>query len=135
MSSSRSSDATPPRKAFRERYTPAEQSAEAARVRARYPERVPVIVEVRPGDPIEERGGTELKEKYLVPGELTVGQFVATLRKRIALRKEEAIFVFVQGSVLPATAALLSDLDREHRDETGFLFMTVTSESTFGADA
>ena len=40
--------------------------------------------------------------RYLVPGDLTVGQFVYVIRKRIKLTPEKAIFVFV-GNVLPPT--------------------------------
>ena len=40
--------------------------------------------------------------RYLVPAELTVGQFVYVVRKRIKLSAEKAIFVFV-SNVLPPT--------------------------------
>jgi hypothetical protein len=37
------------------------------------------------------------KKKYLVPADLTVGQFVYVIRKRIKLSPEKAIFVFVNN--------------------------------------
>lgn len=40
------------------------------------------------------------KKKYLVPSDLTVGQFVYVIRKRIKLSPEKAIFIFVDD-VLP----------------------------------
>jgi GABA(A) receptor-associated protein len=40
------------------------------------------------------------KKKYLVPTDLTVGQFVYIIRKRMKLSPEKAIFVFV-GDILP----------------------------------
>jgi GABA(A) receptor-associated protein len=40
--------------------------------------------------------------RYLVPADLTVGQFVYVIRKRIKLTPEKAIFVFVRN-VLPTT--------------------------------
>jgi GABA(A) receptor-associated protein len=42
------------------------------------------------------------KKKYLVPADLTVGQFVYVIRKRIKLSPEKAIFIFVKN-VLPPT--------------------------------
>lgn len=42
------------------------------------------------------------KYRYLVPAELTVGQFVYVIRKRIKLSAEKAIFIFVDN-VLPPT--------------------------------
>ena len=40
--------------------------------------------------------------RYLVPADLTVGQFVYVIRKRIKLNAEKAIFIFVDN-VLPPT--------------------------------
>ena len=42
--------------------------------------------------------------RYLVPADLTVGQFVFVIRKRIKVPPEKAIFVFI-GSYLPPTGA------------------------------
>ena len=63
------------------------------------------------------------KKKYLVPADLTVGQFVYVIRKRIKLSPEKAIFIFVD-EVLPPTAALMSSIYEEHKDEDGFLYIT-----------
>ena len=43
--------------------------------------------------------------RYLVPADLTVGQFVYVIRKRIKVSPEKAIFMFVKN-VLPPTGAL-----------------------------
>lgn len=45
---------------------------------------------------------TNCKCRYLVPADLTVGQFVYVIRKRIKLSAEKAIFIFVDN-VLPPT--------------------------------
>ena len=71
------------------------------------------------------------KKKYLVPADLTVGQFVYVIRKRIKLSPEKAIFIFVD-EVLPPTAALMSSIYDEHKDEDGFLYITYSGENTFG---
>ena len=43
--------------------------------------------------------------RYLVPADLTVGQFVYVIRKRIKLSAEKAIFIFVDN-VLPPTGMI-----------------------------
>jgi hypothetical protein len=58
-----------------------------------------------------------------VPADLTVGQFVYVIRKRIKLSPEKAIFIFVD-EVLPPTAALMSSIYDQHKDEDGFLYIT-----------
>ncbi|KAK6154432.1 hypothetical protein DH2020_008680 [Rehmannia glutinosa] len=69
---------------------------------------------------------------YLVPADLTVGQFVYVVRKRIKLSAEKAIFIFVKN-ILPPTAAMMSAIYEENKDEDGFLYMTYSGENTFGS--
>uniref|UniRef100_A0A8C9KWV8 Gamma-aminobutyric acid receptor-associated protein n=1 Tax=Serinus canaria TaxID=9135 RepID=A0A8C9KWV8_SERCA len=52
-----------------------------------------VIVEKAP----KARIGDLDKKKYLVPSDLTVGQFYFLIRKRIHLRAEDALFFFVNN--------------------------------------
>jgi len=103
------------------------RQAESARIREKYPERIPVIVEKADKSEVPDID----KKKYLVPADLTVGQFVYVVRKRIKLGAEKAIFIFVKD-MLPPTASLLSAIYDEHKDEDGFLYMTYSGENTFG---
>uniref|UniRef100_A0A6N2KI36 Autophagy-related protein n=4 Tax=Salix TaxID=40685 RepID=A0A6N2KI36_SALVM len=103
------------------------RQAEASRIREKHPDRVPVIVEKAGRSDVPDID----KKKYLVPADLTVGQFVYVVRKRIKLSPEKAIFVFVKNT-LPPTAALMSVLYEENKDEDGFLYMTYSGENTFG---
>nr|GLL17688.1 uncharacterized protein LOC109154419 [Ipomoea trifida] len=104
------------------------RQAEAARIREKYPDRIPVIVEKAERSDIPDID----KKKYLVPADLTVGQFVYVVRKRIKLSAEKAIFIFVKN-ILPPTAAMMSAIYDEHKDEDGFLYMTYSGENTFGS--
>jgi len=56
---------------------------------------------------------------------------VYVIRKRIKLSPEKAIFIFVRN-VLPPTAALMSAVYDEHKDEDGFLYIMYSGENTFG---
>ncbi|KAJ4982012.1 hypothetical protein NE237_032849 [Protea cynaroides] len=103
------------------------RQAEAARIREKYPDRIPVIVEKAEKSDIPDID----KKKYLVPADLTVGQFVYVVRKRIKLSAEKAIFIFVKN-ILPPTAAMMSAIYEENKDEDGFLYMTYSGENTFG---
>ncbi|MCO5594272.1 hypothetical protein L7F22_048300 [Adiantum nelumboides] len=66
-----------------------------------------------------------------VPSNLNVGQFMFVICKRIKLVAEEYIFIFV-NNVLPPTAALMSSLYEEHKDQEGFLYVTYSGQNTFG---
>ncbi|KAF4323698.1 hypothetical protein BBO99_00001488 [Phytophthora kernoviae] len=103
------------------------RQAEAQRIRSKYPDRIPVICEKADRSDIPDID----KKKYLVPADLTVGQFVYVIRKRIKLSPEKAIFIFI-NNVLPPTAALMSNIYEEQKDVDGFLYITYSGENTFG---
>ena len=46
--------------------------------------------------------------RYLVPRDLSVGQFIYVVRKRVKLPAEKAIFLFVGGTHMPAACAYQS---------------------------
>ncbi|XP_074564841.1 autophagy-related protein 8C-like [Curcuma longa] len=104
------------------------RQVEAVRIREKYPDRIPVIVEKADRSDIADID----KKKYLVPADLTVGQFVYVVRKRIKLSAEKAIFIFVKNT-LPPTGSMISAVYEEHKDEDGFLYMTYSGENTFGS--
>ncbi|KAL2649561.1 hypothetical protein R1flu_017689 [Riccia fluitans] len=115
------------RSSFKKEHPLEKRQAEASRIRNKYPDRIPVIVERAEKSDIPDID----KKKYLVPADLTVGQFVFVIRKRIKLSAEKAIFIFVRN-VLPPTAAMMSAIYDEHKDDDGFLYLTYSGENTFG---
>uniref|UniRef100_A0A2I2YNJ6 GABA type A receptor associated protein like 1 n=1 Tax=Gorilla gorilla gorilla TaxID=9595 RepID=A0A2I2YNJ6_GORGO len=58
---------------------------EGEKIRKKYPGRVPLIVEKAPKARVPDLD----KRKYLVPSDLTDGQFYFLIRKRIHLRPED----------------------------------------------
>jgi GABA(A) receptor-associated protein len=73
------------------------RKSEAERIRAKYPDRVPVICEKADRSDIPDID----KKKYLVPADLTVGQFHYVIRKRIQLAPEKALFLFCSNTIPP----------------------------------
>lgn len=88
-----------------------------------------VIVEKAP----KARIGDLDKKKYLVPSDLTVGQFYFLIRKRIHLRPEDALFFFV-NNVIPPTSATMGSLYQEHHEEDFFLYIAYSDESVYGCE-
>lgn len=111
---------------FKEKYTLSERQKESSRVLAKYPQKIPIIVE-----PGSESVPQIDKEKYLVPSEMTIGQFQFVIRKRLSLNSESALFIFINNSMQP-TGELLSNVYNNHKDEDNFLYITYCLENTFG---
>lgn len=103
------------------------RQTEALRIRKKYPDRIPVIVEKAKRSTIS----TIDKCKYLVPADITLGNFMFIIRKRIQLKPEEALFMFV-GNTVPSAVTLMSTLYKNHVDDDGFLYIIYSGESTFG---
>jgi GABA(A) receptor-associated protein len=101
--------------------------AESGRVLSKYPDRVPVICEKNSKSSMDDLD----KKKYLVPVDLTAGQFVYVIRKRLQLPAEKAIFLFV-ASVIPPTSSNMSTLYDQYKDRDGFLYITYSEENVFG---
>eukprot|EP00548_Thalassiothrix_antarctica_P006182 CAMPEP_0194137996 /NCGR_PEP_ID=MMETSP0152-20130528/7838_1 /TAXON_ID=1049557 /ORGANISM="Thalassiothrix antarctica, Strain L6-D1" /LENGTH=128 /DNA_ID=CAMNT_0038835253 /DNA_START=23 /DNA_END=409 /DNA_ORIENTATION=- len=114
-------------KTFKEEHELEKRKSEAERIRAKYPDRVPVICEKADRSDIPDID----KKKYLVPADLTVGQFHYVIRKRIKLAPEKALFLFCSNSI-PPNAALMSTVYEEQKDDDGFLYIQYSGESTFG---
>ena len=101
---------------------------ESDKIRKKHPDRIPIIVE-------RAQGSKDIpnidKKKYLVPKELTVGQFQYVIRKRIKLDSQKALFIFIDNK-LPITSELLTSVYEKNKDEDGFLYVTYSGENTFG---
>ncbi|CAJ0605418.1 unnamed protein product [Cylicocyclus nassatus] len=113
--------------AYKEENNFEKRRAEGDKIRRKYPDRIPVIVERAPKSRLRDLD----KKKYLVPSDLTVGQFYFLIRKRIHLRPEDALFFFV-NNVIPQTMTTMGQLYQDHHEEDLFLYIAYSDESVYG---
>lgn len=113
---------------FEEKFSFKARSNEAQRIRLKYPDRIPIIAEVDKKCQLNQLD----KCKFLIPKGLSIGQFVGVIREQTSLLPAQAIFLFVNNNVLPPTSSLISSVYEKHKNKDGFLYITVTSENTFG---
>lgn len=72
------------------------------------------------------------KNKFLVPYEVTVAQFIWILRQRLRLNPNKAIYLFV-NKTLPQSSALMGEIYNQLHDQDGFVYAMYSGENTFGA--
>ncbi|GJW30769.1 autophagy-related protein 8i [Tanacetum coccineum] len=113
--------------AFKTTYSFEERCQESQDIIARYPDRLPVVVERYTKTDLPEME----KKKYLVPRDMSIGQFIHILSGRLHLAPGKALFIFVQNT-LPQTSSLIESVYESYKDEDGFLYMCYSSEKTFG---
>ncbi|AAZ12654.1 microtubule-associated protein 1A/1B, light chain 3, putative [Trypanosoma brucei brucei TREU927] len=112
---------------FKDSHSLVKRLNESAKVRKSHPNHFPVICEKVYNSDIGELD----RCKFLVPSDLTVGQFVSVLRKRVQLEAESALFVYTNDTVLPSSAQM-ADIYSKYKDEDGFLYMKYSGEAAFG---
>ena len=113
---------------FKKKFSFDERLNESSRVNIKYPDRLPIIVEISKND----INNIKLdKKKYLVPKDLSIAQFMYIIRKRINLISEKALFIFFNNKLEPASK-LISDVYEIEKDKDGFLYSIISLESTFG---
>lgn len=114
---------------FKEKNSIQKRMQEAIRITTKYPDKIPVICEKsnnsRDNLPIID------KNKYLVPNDLIVSQFIQVIRNKLRIEPHVAIFLIIRDFI-PTPMTTISDLYYHHRDDDGFLYVTYTAENTFG---
>jgi GABA(A) receptor-associated protein len=113
-------------KSFKTLYSFEERFAESKRVLVKHDYRIPVICEKASSDlPCLD------KTKYLVPIDLTIGQFIYIIRNRMKLPPQEALFLLVSRNMF-SSATMLGTLYECYKDPDGFLYIQYCKENTFG---
>jgi hypothetical protein len=101
-----------------------------------YPDYIPVIISKGGNDKILQDID---KTKYLIPKNLSVGEFLCIIRKKINTDSKQAIFVFIvvkhgskSQSILVQPSQTFEQLYNQNRSDDHFLYLVYTSENTFG---
>jgi len=112
---------------FKDKHPFNKRLSEATRIMEKYPDRIPVICECVGGEvPDIDR------KKYLVPSDLSMAEFLYVIRKRIKIKPEQSIYLFVGDSVMVAGCQIMGSVYAEHKDLDGFLYTCYSGENTFG---
>jgi GABA(A) receptor-associated protein len=110
---------------FKIKFTFDQRLDESTRITSKYKTRIPIIVK-------SHNNSVKLnKYKYLVPSDLTVGQFLIVLRNRTTIKSDEAMYLFFNNS-LESTSANIASVFKKHKDKDGFMYAVLSLESTFG---
>ena len=123
----------PPSSSNYKKSTPLEERKKKSfKMTSLYPDRVPVIVEMSPSSASYNTYTTAShKIKYLVPYDISMGQFIKILSDKLKLAPSIALFFFINNKVSPITS-LIGNIYKESADEDGFLYIEFCEESTFG---
>ena len=103
---------------------------EADRIMRKYPDRIPVLVTRNQNS----ANTPDIdKHKYLVPVDLTMGQLLFVIRRRLKMNAEKALFLFVDSAVVCNSELVSTVYYRSHDPQDGFLHAVYSCESVFGS--
>ena len=86
--------------------------------------RIPIIVDCQKGLFIN-------KNKFIVPNDITVSQFLYILKKRIITNECKSVYLLCNNKMLIMTNTLLN-VYSEYKNDDGFLYIYIIEENTFG---
>ena len=113
---------------YKNKFSHIERFNEALKITQKYPFKIPIICEKYPN--LSNIPDIK-KHKYLVPMELTIGNFLYIIRKNINITPEKALFIYI-NNIIPPTSTNMITLYDNYKDEEGFLYINYSSENTFG---
>ncbi|XP_070592175.1 microtubule-associated proteins 1A/1B light chain 3A-like [Erythrolamprus reginae] len=115
---------------FKERKSFATRINETTEIRGKYPNKIPVVVERYR----KEKTLPQLDRiKFLVSPDISLSQFLFTLRTRLSLTATQAFYLLVNNQILPCPSLTILEIYNDNKDEDGFLYMTYASQEMFGA--
>jgi GABA(A) receptor-associated protein len=96
-------------------------------VLTKYPDRCTIIVGKKDHSDVKEID----KKKFICPRDINLGQFIYAIRKKLDLKPEKALFVFINNQIFPSHT-LMGQLYEEHKEKDGFMYVVYCLENTFG---
>lgn len=115
---------------FKSRFSEEQRFAESQMIRKSHPDRLPIICER--GRFCSNSVPKLDKIKYLLPHDLTVGQFVYVIRKRMNISPSQAIFLLAHNRIISNTETIYSVYQQYHDERDNFLYFFYISENVFG---
>ncbi len=112
---------------FKDEHDEESRFQESSKIILKYPTRIPIVVEKHDNCIFENIN----KNKYLVPKDMAMNQFMFIIRKRIKLDPSQTLFVMVNNSLVSG-AEVLGNIYENKKDTDGFLYVKYSSENTFG---
>ena len=102
---------------------------ESQKIRQKHPDRIAAIVV-----PGSARAPEVSNHKYLVPKDITMGQFMIIIRSKMKLEQSDALFLFISDKkVLVPGNEQIGTIYNLHANTDGYLYVFYDLETTFGS--
>tara|TARA_Y100001936_G_C16086897_1_gene682424 strand:- start:2486 stop:2839 length:354 start_codon:yes stop_codon:yes gene_type:complete len=101
---------------------------DASTLMNKYPGRVPILMTKKFRDPLKDLD----KTKYLIPKDMTFGEVLCVLRKRLQMPAYKALYVISHHGRLISSSSSVGVIYEKEKSIDGFLRLMYASENAFG---
>ena len=116
-----------------------DRKAISERLRNKFPDRIPVIIQYAPNLSHLYSSNTEgnlentnFYKKYLVPSNVSLLHLQCQIREDLQINETQGLFMLINKSALPLMTNLIQHLYDRHKDDDDFLYVLCSGENTFG---
>lgn len=113
---------------YKKNHSVEEREAEANRLLARHPDLLPIIIEKHPRSQLPDPE----KSKFLAPANLKTSDLVHKIRSKLTLTKEQALMVFIDGTVIMPVDKKCCEIYDLYKSEDKFLYVLYAEQESFG---
>ena len=99
------------------------------KIRNKYPDKIPIFVLKSKADKVLPEINVN---KFVVPAEITIGELMNVVRKKISLSPEISMFFFINEKIMPCVSDRIGGLYEKHKNEDDLLLIYYCGENTFG---
>ena len=113
---------------YKQKFSFEERKKESNRVKSKFYDHVPVIVQKYNNDDIEIS-----KSKFLVQKYNTMSEFIIAIRRFMNLSPDRCVYILLENNLmLPSISDNVSKIYDTNKDEDGFLYLRYSNEACFG---
>ena len=105
--------------------------ASILKIREKYPDRIPIFVLKSKSDKLLPNINMN---KFIVPSHITISELMTVIRKRITLKPETSLFLFINEKIIPPASETIGSLYDKYQNEDNLLLIYYCGENTFGSE-
>lgn len=117
------------RKQFKQRRSFSARLKESAKMRSKYPSKVPVIMERYTK---EKNLPKSENTKFLISQGISMTQFSSVIRERMSLSSLQSLYFMINQNTLVSMSMTFGELYNLEKDKDGFLYVNYASQEVFG---
>ena len=108
---------------YQDKFTFSQRAEYSSDLLKKYPDRKPVIVY---------NSRTKSTYKLLLLNHHVIGIILQHIKQRMKIDKSDAIYVFINKTIIPQTTDTIESIYNQYKDQDGYLYLDAHKENTFG---